>query len=401
MEAGNSGNSIPRLLKALVSKGYGVRLCSFSALDRYLGVPPLPFVLVETEADIVSLAGAADELDFPGAVMADAAADSDAGRVFFRCLDIDEPAPGPTFQLLSLTCDVETGHFIDREGIYPLLRSLKKAESTKDSNGAPIDLWWKDLNLNAGRLRALFDAALILAHYRLALYPPDAFIDELGSSAEAPSGAEIQRALLTGLMVSSAPERGLRLLNAAGFLKKFWPEIARLDTVDHSKEFHPEGNAWQHTLETFCHRKPNAAGEYDLRLSLALLLHDIGKPLAEGSGRRRFDGHAELGANAASRFLERLGFDAALYGDIFYLVKNHMLPAALARLSLAKTEDVMNSPLFPSLMELYRCDESSSFKGLDRYYENSAAYQAYLRNTKNPYRAANGKILGHGRTRRR
>jgi len=53
----------------------------------------------------------------------------------------------------------------------------------------------------------------------------------------------------------------------------------------------------------------------------------------------------------------------------------------------------MASPLFPTLMELYRCDESSSFKGLDGYYENSAAYQTYLKNVKNPYRAKDGKKI--------
>ncbi|MCL2478591.1 MAG: HD domain-containing protein, partial [Treponema sp.] len=229
--------------------------------------------------------------------------------------------------------------------------------------------------------------------------PPRDFIEALGSGIEkeGPPCTEKQRALLIGLMSSCRPDRGFELLKASGFLEKFWPEIARLDRVDHSKEFHPEGNAWKHTLQTFEYRKRNSSGEFDLRLSLSLLLHDIGKPLAEGSGSRRFDGHAELGAMAAQRFLERLEFDSGITGDVFYLVRNHMLPAALARLSLTKTGEVMDSPLFPSLMELYRCDESSSFKGLDGFYQNSAAYQTYLRNMRNPYRSASGKILGHSR----
>jgi poly(A) polymerase len=163
--------------------------------------------------------------------------------------------------------------------------------------------------------------------------------------------------------------------------------------VDHSKEFHPEGNVWNHTLETFRHRKQSSGGGYDLRLGLGLLLHDAGKPLAASSGSRRFDGHAELGARTARHFLKRLEFAPPLVEDIFYLVKNHMLPAALKRLPLARTREIMESPLFPTLMELYRCDESSSFKGLDGYYENSAAYQSFLRNVRNPYRSPEGKIL--------
>jgi poly(A) polymerase len=53
----------------------------------------------------------------------------------------------------------------------------------------------------------------------------------------------------------------------------------------------------------------------------------------------------------------------------------------------------MASPLFPMLLELYRCDESSSFKGLEAYYESSAAYRSYLRYRRNPYRSENGKKL--------
>jgi poly(A) polymerase len=190
----------------------------------------------------------------------------------------------------------------------------------------------------------------------------------------------------------------MELLKSCGFIHEFWPEFARLDDVDHSKEFHPEGNVWNHTLETFRYRKPVARGNgaYDLRLSLGLLLHDTGKPLSASSGNRPFDGHAELGARVAQKFLERLEFDPSLIADVGYLVKNHMLPAALPRLPLSRTEKVMASPLFPTLMELYRCDESSSFKGLETYYESSAAYQAYLRYRRNPYRSADGKKLAAG-----
>jgi poly(A) polymerase len=73
-----------------------------------------------------------------------------------------------------------------------------------------------------------------------------------------------------------------------------------------------------------------------------------------------------------------------------------MLPAALKRLPVSKTAEIMASPLFPTLMELYRCDEASSFKGLDGYYENSAAYRAYLKNVRNPYRSGDGKKMGRG-----
>jgi poly(A) polymerase len=252
------------------------------------------------------------------------------------------------------------------------------------------------------------DGALILARYGSTGEEPSRLITELAGlfnrfPGDPPPGQEEQRLLLTVMLVSPRPDLGLELLKAAGFLRDFWPELADLDDVDHSKEFHPEGNGWKHTLETFRYRKPAARSEnffwtaaYDLRLSLGLLLHDTGKAQAESSKNHRFEGHAELGARQARRFLKRLGFEDSLIEDVFFLVKNHMLPAALPRLPLNRTGEIMTSPLFPLLMELYRCDESSSFKGLEAYYESSAAYQAYLRNRRNPYRSADGKKLRKG-----
>jgi poly(A) polymerase len=251
------------------------------------------------------------------------------------------------------------------------------------------------------------DGALILARYSPAGEEPPRLIAETAACFNRLPGGpppcpEEQRLLLTGLLVSPRPDLGLELLKAAGFLGEWWPELAALDGVDHSKEFHPEGNVWKHTLETFRYRKPartgarSPAAAYDFRLSLGLLLHDVGKASAESSGNHRFAGHAELGARIARRFLDRLGFEAPFIDDIFYLVKNHMLPAALPRLPLARTEEIMASPLFPTLMELYRCDESSSFKGLEGYYESSAAYQSFLRYRRNPYRSADGKKIRNG-----
>jgi poly(A) polymerase len=175
----------------------------------------------------------------------------------------------------------------------------------------------------------------------------------------------------------------------SGLLNTLWPELADLDRADHSKEYHPEGNAWEHTMETLRYRKTE-----DLVLSLGLLLHDIGKPLSASSGSRRFDGHAELGARIAAAFLSRLEYESRITGEVVYLVKNHMLPAALPRLPFTRTREILESPLFPTLMELYRCDEASSFKGLDGYYKSSAAVKAYLRNRRNPYRSPGGRKTG-------
>jgi poly(A) polymerase len=271
-----------------------------------------------------------------------------------------------------------------------VLRGIK--DEIKDgTNGVQ---WWKMARQDSDTFRAFTDGALILAKYFPGTGTKEirAIAAGFGSPAGTPPGAEEQRLLLTGLLDAANPAPGFELLKTGGLIAAFWPELAVLDDVDHSKEFHPEGNVWKHTMEALRYRKPSGAG-FDLRLSLGLLLHDAGKPLSQAAGSRRFDGHAELGERQARRFLERLGFNAPLVNDVCYLVRNHMLPAALPRLPLARTGEIMESSLFPALLELYRCDESSSFKGLDGYYRSSAAYQSYLKNRRNPYRSPDGKLL--------
>ncbi|MDR2662271.1 MAG: HD domain-containing protein, partial [Treponema sp.] len=301
------------------------------------------------------------------------------------------------FTVLDFYRDLQTGAFLDPRSQYPLLRMLYK----KAADPADLSRWRRAFTAGTGRFRLMGEAALILSRYDTAAEPLGPVLAELcavldRAAVRGTPPAEAQRLLLSALLLSSRPDRGLELLKAAGFLADAWPELALLDNAEHSKEFHPEGNAWRHTLETFRYRKPGISGTQDLRLSLALLLHDTGKPLAGSAGGRRFDGHAELGAETARRFLERLEFPSPVVDDVCYLVKNHMLPAALPRLPLSRTEAVMNSPLFPVLMELYRCDESSSFKGLDRYYQSSAAYQKFLRQRRNPYRRAAYSAGGRG-----
>jgi poly(A) polymerase len=411
----------------LVSQGYEVRLRGFSAIDRYLGRDTLPFVLADTNASLSCLARCFEELRFPGAALADALVERGGRDYLFRCPD-SGASEKSAYKLLHFAQDWKSGRFYDPWGVYPLLRQFRgpgregragaaRIPGARNGEEVPgVPPWWDGFDRARDRLRAAAEGALILARYGGAEDSQDALpgpnqsrnftqgtggqgtLGEIAAAigelppAPPPDPAE-QRILLTGLLDSPRPELGFEFLKLTGYVEKCWPELAILDDVDHSKEFHPEGNVWRHTMETFRHRKGNPRGGCDLRLSLALLLHDSGKPLSEASGGLRFPAHAELGAAQARRFLDRLGFDAALAADVAWLVKNHMLPAAMPRLPLARTREIMEAPLFPVLMELYRCDESSSFKGLDGYYKSSAAYRHYLKHRRSPYRGSDGEKI--------
>jgi poly(A) polymerase len=384
--------------KTISDAGFPVYLHGFSAIDSYLGRNSTAVVQVLCGADLADLARLFEGLRFPGVAFADAAVDEGGKTWYFRC----EEAPSGegvdavlhsrrhSFRFLEFYQDCKSRRFYDPNGIYPLLRYTR--DGVKCNEIGDMAQWWKSINANADSCCTLFDAALILARY----FPEtknreiNAIAAELGPVS---LGIEEQRLLLTMLLDAVNPAPGFELLKNCGFIAAHWPELAVLDDVEHSKEFHPEGNVWKHTMETLRYRKAGNNAPMDLRLSLGLLMHDVGKPLAASAGSRRFDGHAELGERQARRFLERLGFESSLIRDVCYLVRNHMLPAALSRLPLIRTGEIMASPLFPTLLELYRCDESSSFKGLDGYYQSSAAYKAYLKYRRNPYRSADGKKL--------
>ena len=378
-------NQLPEQI--LCAAGIPVYLRGFSAIDAYLERNSAAAVYIVCGANLAEIACLFEDLRYPGAAFADAAVDSNNKTWYFRCEDsLQISKVKNSFSFLEFYQDCKTRRFYDPNGIYPCLRRIKYLEN---SDSKP---WQNSQNYSfSSPYRTLFDMAMILAKYF-----PETGIPEIHQIAAglsplagyAPPSTEEQRVLLTEMLDTANPCAGFELLRKCGFIAAHWPELAALNDVDHSKEFHPEGNGWKHTMETLPHRKANGRKTgFNLKLSLGLLLHDCGKPLSNAAGSKRFFAHAELGERQARKFLERLGFDKLLIRDVCYLVRNHMLPAALPKLPLKRTGEIMESDLFPLLMELYRCDESSSFKGLDGYYRSSAAYQSYLKHRRNPYRS--------------
>jgi hypothetical protein len=153
-----------------------------------------------------------------------------------------------------------------------------------------------------------YEAALLIARYGFQIEPPK---DELPREST-PLDVATQRDLLTLVLTGKHTASGLQFLFETGYFHRYWPELGVLKDVSHSKEYHPEGDVWDHTTETFTYRK-----NPDLAISLALLLHDVGKPHAQTWEGRKFDKHAEIGTRIASQFLRRLGFPEPLVMKVF------------------------------------------------------------------------------------
>lgn len=132
--------------------------------------------------------------------------------------------------------------------------------------------------------------------------------------------AERIRDELTKLLASRKPSYGLRLLESSGLLATILPELAEGVGVDQ------RGN---HRFDVFEHsiRACDAAPADDLRLRLAALLHDIGKPRAldeAPDGSRRFHGHDAVSADMTESLLRRLKYPNRTISEVTHLVRHHM-----------------------------------------------------------------------------
>jgi poly(A) polymerase len=357
-------------LKILKASGLPVHFTRFSALDKYFRSNGSPSLHIVVTGNLIELAKTFPDLRYPGIDKIDAALQRDGGPpLYFQCVEGSEGFDPQSFNVLNLLYDPFRDCFLDPLGIYPRLRN-KSLEPPSNGDGGWIP-----------------DAAILLSRYMYVL-------DFSGQGSSVPSytpaamAPESQRDLLLQILTGKNAASGLRLLQESGFMAVHWPELAAMRDVTHSKEYHPEGDAWDHTLETFRYRKNT-----DIAVSLALLLHDAGKPHAETQEGRRFDKHAEIGTEIAESFLRRLEFFSPIIRDVLFLVKNHMLPGALKTLPVYRVERTMESDLFPALLEVYRCDLSSTFRGPDGYYEACKLYRAFLKHRKNPFRTSDGKKI--------
>lgn len=143
--------------------------------------------------------------------------------------------------------------------------------------------------------------------------------------------------------LSPQPHLGLEFL-AASKLLDFWPPLAALPGTPQSPRFHPEGNAWRHTvLVVKAMASLDLPPEADrLALVFAALLHDIGKPLVteKVDGIWLSRGHAQAGPPVAEKFLESIKAPARLIRPVSKLIERHMdlafqpiSPRALKRLA--------------------------------------------------------------------
>lgn len=173
------------------------------------------------------------------------------------------------------------------------------------------------------------------------------------------SEERIQEELVKMLALADA-DKCFRDLLETNLLAQFAPELVAMVGVEQGKYHHLD--VWEHTLLVL-----KNAGTGDLVLSLAALLHDVGKPVTrsiDARGNTRFFSHETVGADMAANLLRRLKFSKDVIDDVHLLVRNHMRLGSSPKFTSSAARRVIRD-LGPNLERFLNLVDADS-RGLKR-----------------------------------
>jgi tRNA nucleotidyltransferase/poly(A) polymerase len=144
---------------------------------------------------------------------------------------------------------------------------------------------------------------------------------------------------LNKMLMVNAPE-SVRLLFESGLWRIIMPFLGPMATVFHDTRGHHHGESvLEHTIEALQRHLVLHGSNVSLSSVLAVLLHDVGKPLtvrAEG-GKVMFIGHAEKSAELAGEWLRSMRYPNAIIRLVVPAVALHMrVHQALSKSAFAK-----------------------------------------------------------------
>ncbi len=166
------------------------------------------------------------------------------------------------------------------------------------------------------------------------------------------TSAERIRDEIIKVLTEGGARRAFELLDQTGLLLHVLPEVAKMKGVEQPPEFHPEGDVFEHTLRIL-----DIAHDPSPALAMAILLHDIGKPLTQTfEDRIRFNNHDKVGARETEKICRRLRFSNEDAEHIVRMVENHMRVDTIPSMRESKRKRFVREEGFPELLELCRLD---------------------------------------------
>ena len=143
------------------------------------------------------------------------------------------------------------------------------------------------------------------------------------------------------------------MLAACDALKHIFPEIAALQGIPQRSDFHPEGDAYVHTLMVI---EAATSLTSDTRVRFSALVHDLGKALTPKNEWPQHIRHEQRGLSIINRLCDRLRI-ASEYRDIALLVAGQHL--VMHRLTELRPETILK--LLNKLDAFRRSDRLSLF----------------------------------------
>jgi tRNA nucleotidyltransferase (CCA-adding enzyme) len=104
-------------------------------------------------------------------------------------------------------------------------------------------------------------------------------------------------------------------------LHVLFPEVYSLCSAMESRKWHPEGNAYEHTMLVLTQ---SALHDYDLESRLAALVHDFGKGLTKKENFPRHYGHDVNGVPVVENFCNRLTVPTKMRDRAMKATRYHM-----------------------------------------------------------------------------
>lgn len=104
-------------------------------------------------------------------------------------------------------------------------------------------------------------------------------------------------------------------------LHVLFPEVYRLKTAMEARRWHPEGDAYEHTMLVLTQAVRNG---FDLEARLATLVHDFGKGLTPRDKLPSHFGHEVSGVAVAESFCNRLSVPAKMRDRVMKTTRFHM-----------------------------------------------------------------------------
>lgn len=157
-------------------------------------------------------------------------------------------------------------------------------------------------------------------------------------------------------------------------LHVLFPEVYRLKTALEARRWHPEGDAYEHTMLVLTQAVRNG---YGLEARVACLVHDFGKGLTPRDQLPKHYGHEMSGVKVAQTFCNRLTVPSKMRDRVMKTTRYHMHMHKLDQMN-AKTFVNMfmdmgaaNDPEVITLLHIVGiCDERGRLGGEDNSVEH-------------------------------